>query len=106
MHHGRPRTERIKSCDTCGLEIRHVAGHDSEAVLKRRCRNHKIGTVVAKSGAQLAPTSGDLQIKGQNPFAVESQHAVEPSCKRRGEIRVCCSLPRNTAFDLTDRNDT
>ncbi len=75
-------------------------------MLKRRCRNRKIGTVVAKSGAQLAPTSGYLQIEGQNPFAVESQHAVEPSCERRGEIGVCCSLPRNPALDLTDRNDT
>ena len=53
----------------------------------------------------MAPTSGYLQIEGQNPFAVESQAAIEPSCKRRGEIRVCCTLPRNTAFDLTDRND-
>ncbi len=44
-------------------------------MLKRRRGNHKISTVVAKSGAQLAPTSGYLQIDGQNPFTVESQHA-------------------------------
>jgi len=74
-------------------------------VLKRRCRNHKISTVVAKSGAQLAPTPGYLQIERQNSFAVDSQHAVEPSCKRRGEIRICSTLPRNTSLDLTDRND-
>ena len=43
-------------------------------MLKRRCRNHRIGTVITESGAQLGPTSGYLQIKGRNPFAVESQH--------------------------------
>jgi hypothetical protein len=80
-------------------------GHDSEAVLKRRRRNHKISTIIAKSGAQLAPTSDYLQIERQNPFAVESQYAIELSRKRSGEIRVSCTLLRNSAFDLADRND-
>ena len=52
----------------------HVAGHDSEAVLKRRCRNHRISAVITESGAQLGPTSRYLQINARNRFAVESQH--------------------------------
>ena len=38
-------------------------------MLKRRRRNHKISTVVAKNGAQLAPTPGYLQIEGQEYLA-------------------------------------
>ena len=35
----------------------HVAGHDSEAVLKRRCRNHKITAFITERALRLGPTS-------------------------------------------------
>ena len=101
----RSGVEGIKDRNTRWLKIRHITGHNGEDVFKYRCRNHKISAVIAKSSAQLPPTSGYLQIEGQNPFTVENQYAVEPSCKRRGKIRISCALPRNTTFDFTNSND-
>ena len=98
-----PRSERIERFDASGLEIGHVARHDSEAVFKRRCSNHQISAVVAKCGAQPTPASGNLQIKREDSFAIKTEHAVEPGCERRSEVSVSGALPDDSAFNLADR---
>src|SRR6266481_4286354 len=88
-----------------GFEIRYVARHDGEPMFQRRGRDHEIGTVIAESGAEGAPTPRRSQVEWHDPLAVESQYPVQPSRKRPGKARISRTLSQNAALNFANADD-
>ena len=51
-----------------------------------------------------APSVGQPVDQRENSFAIETKHAVEPGCERRGEVGVSSPLPGDSAFNITNRH--
>src|ERR1700682_382199 len=73
-------------------------------MFKRRACDHEISAVVTNSCAKVTPAPRRFQIEWQDPFAVEDQQPVEPSCERRRKAWIPRVLS-STALDLTDADD-
>jgi hypothetical protein len=74
-------------------------------VLQRGGRDHEIGTIVAESGAQGAPTPRRSQVEWHHPLAIESQHPVEPGGQGVGKAGINRALSYDAALDFADADD-
>lgn len=61
-------------------------------------RDHKIGTIVAESSIQRAPTSCRSQVEWHHPFAIENQNSVKRDFKCVGKGAVNRALSRDARF--------
>lgn len=98
----RPPAEWIEDRHPARLEIRDVARHHGEPVLQRRGRDHEIGALIAESGAQGAPPPCRLQIKRQDPLAIEGQQPVQPVRELAGKAWIRRALSSNAALYFAD----
>ena len=81
-----------------------IAGDHGQAVLQRGGGDLEIGVLVAKSGAERAPTSRGPQIERKDAAAIERQDPIEPINEHDGEVRIALLPPSYAPLDLTDGN--